>query len=249
MRIIIWLISIAAILLALAIALAGPGTRFGLWEYGTGLTIIRQAAMPTMIAAGASVTAFAAALIGARSLTLLPLIAALGAGAAAMVPVKMKQAVDAYPLIHDITTDFENPPPIVAGANAERKNPPGYVGAEQAPRLEITIAEAQRDAFPDIQPITVDKPVEETADIARDVVTSMGMALLSDGPVEEGWLIEATATTLWFGFIDDFVVRVTPDGDGARVDVRSKSRVGLSDLGANGLRVLEFSEKFSEAAA
>ncbi len=248
MRIVIWLVSLGAIAIALAIALSGPGTRLGIWEYGTGLGIIRQAALPAMIAAGVSVAAFVAAMIGARSMAIVPLLAALMAGAAAMVPVKMKQAVDANPFIHDITTDFENPPQILAGAEEERKNPPDYVGAEPAPRSELTIAEAQQEAFPDIGPIVVGLPVEEAAAIATDVIKAMGMELLRDGPVGEGWAIEAADTSLWFGFVDDFVVRVTPDGDGARLDIRSKSRVGVSDLGANAARVREFSEQYSAAA-
>jgi uncharacterized protein (DUF1499 family) len=49
--------------------------------------------------------------------------------------------------------------------------------------------------------------------------------------------IEATATTPWFGFKDDVVVRVRPDGSGSRIDVRSVSRVGKSDVGANAKRI------------
>jgi uncharacterized protein (DUF1499 family) len=56
---------------------------------------------------------------------------------------------------------------------------------------------------------------------------------------EEGRL-EATDTTRWFGFKDDVVVRVTPVAEGARVDVRSASRVGQSDLGANARRIRAF---------
>ena len=52
--------------------------------------------------------------------------------------------------------------------------------------------------------------------------------------------IEATATTRWFGYKDDVVVRIRPEGNGSRVDVRSASRVGASDVGANAARVREF---------
>jgi uncharacterized protein (DUF1499 family) len=60
----------------------------------------------------------------------------------------------------------------------------------------------------------------------------------SDAPAGR---IEATATTMWFGFKDDIVVRVRPEaGGGSRVDVRSVSRVGQSDVGANAKRIREF---------
>ena len=244
MKILIWLISLAALGLALAIAVAGPGTRFGLWDYGTGLTIIRQAALPTMVAAGASVAAFVLSFFVAHRFAVMPLIAAAAAVVAAMVPVKMKAAVDANPFIHDITTDFADPPAIIIAANEERSNPPEYVGDEPAPRSDMTTAEAQQAAFPDIKTMQVAMSVEDAAARATAVVTDMGMKLLSDGPTDDGWMIEAAHTSFWFGFVDDFVVRIRPEGDGAIIDIRSKSRVGISDLGANADRVRTFIEKF-----
>jgi uncharacterized protein (DUF1499 family) len=65
---------------------------------------------------------------------------------------------------------------------------------------------------------------------------------------EEG-RIEATATTRWFGFKDDVVIRIAPsDGNGSRVDIRSVSRVGLSDVGTNARRIRTFLKKFAEAS-
>lgn len=247
MKILIWLVSLAALGLALGMASAGPGARLELWDYGTGLKLIRQLALPVMIAAAASAAAFLLALFTVRSLALLPLAAAIFAGLAAFAPIKMKEAVAANPFIHDITTDFDDPPAILAAANEKRKNPPHYVGNAPAPRSDLTTAEAQRAAFPDIESIHVGKTVEDTAAIATSVVTDMGMKLLSDGPTEDGWMIEAAHTSLWFGFVDDFIVRIRPDGDGAIVDVRSKSRVGGSDLGANAARVRTFTKKFEAA--
>jgi uncharacterized protein (DUF1499 family) len=61
--------------------------------------------------------------------------------------------------------------------------------------------------------------------------------------------IEATATTLWFGFKDDVVIRIAPSpGNGTRVDIRSVSRVGLSDLGTNARRIRTFLKMFSKKA-
>jgi uncharacterized protein (DUF1499 family) len=66
---------------------------------------------------------------------------------------------------------------------------------------------------------------------------------------EQAGIVEATATTFWFGFKDDVVVRVRPaaSGVGSLVDVRSVSRVGVSDLGANARRIGEFLELFERS--
>ena len=79
----------------------------------------------------------------------------------------------------------------------------------------------------------------------------MGMDILAEGPssAESGtsWRIEAVATSFWYGFKDDFIVRLTPQGVGTRIDVRSQSRVGGSDLGANARRVRDFMQKMHAA--
>lgn len=248
MRLVIVIVSLAALALALAIAVAGPGTRFGLWEYGTGLTILRQAALPVLVAAAASLLAFIASLFSARGLAPLALIAAIAAAGAGMAPLKMKELVDANPFIHDITTDFDNPPAIIAAADLPRNNPAAYAGADPAPRSDLTTAEAQQAAFPDIQPQRVSGGVDETAETVRKIVLDMNMEILSEGPTDEGWAVEAAYTSAWFGFIDDFVVRLTPEGVMTRIDVRSKSRVGGSDLGANARRVQEFFDRLEAEA-
>jgi len=66
----------------------------------------------------------------------------------------------------------------------------------------------------------------------------MGWQIAAVDPAEGR--LEATATTKWMGFKDDIVVRIRPDGSGSRVDVRSVSRVGRSDVGANAKRIREF---------
>ena len=243
MRFVILAVVLLALVPALVIGASGPGTRFGFWDYGTGLGLIRQMALPAMIGAGVAFIAFLTALFTARALAPLALVATLLIAAAAFVPVKMKQLVDSNPFIHDITTDFENPPAIVAAAGLERKNPPEYVGADPAPRSDLTIAEAQREAFPDIAPVVIDASLEDATARVRSVVEAMGMEILDETQRADAHVIEAAHTSFWFGFIDDFVVRITPLSQGVRIDVRSKSRVGLSDLGANAERVRTFLSK------
>lgn len=249
MRTIIVAVSVISILLAGAIAVAGPGTRFGWWEYGVGLDIMRKAALPVMVAAGVSALAFIAALIKARGLAALALVAALFSAGTAYVPVQMKKLATSNPFIHDITTDFTKPPAIVEGAKYPRNNPPEYVGDEPAARSDLTTAEAQREAFPDIKPLVINRSLDESAEIVREILGAMGMEMLADGLADGGWTFEATFQSVWFGFIDDFVVRLTPEGSKTRVDVRSKSRVGLSDLGANAARIRDFMSRLEKATA
>jgi uncharacterized protein (DUF1499 family) len=66
----------------------------------------------------------------------------------------------------------------------------------------------------------------------------MGWDLVASDPA--GLRIEATDTTFWFGFKDDVVIRVTPQPNGSRVDVRSLSRVGVGDIGANAARIRKY---------
>jgi uncharacterized protein (DUF1499 family) len=82
--------------------------------------------------------------------------------------------------------------------------------------------------------------------LAHDVARELGWEIVAVDP--EAGRVEATATTLWFGFKDDVVVRVRPGQTGATVDVRSISRVGGGDLGANAARVRAFLERLSDRA-
>jgi uncharacterized protein (DUF1499 family) len=176
-------------------------------------------------------------------------IAVAAATGAAIIPLKFEQDVAANPFIHDITTDVENPPEIAAAADLPRKNPAAYLGAEPAPNSEMTVAEAQRNAFPDIQPIIADMKVNEAADISRAIIGAMKMEILKESTTDEGAIIEATYTSFWFGFVDDFIIRIRLREGKTHIDVRSKSRVGVSDLGANARRVRDFLSRFGEEAA
>jgi uncharacterized protein (DUF1499 family) len=251
---------------ALAIGLAGPGSRFGLWDWSVGLSLIRKVSSPEaipglplppiLLAAGLALIGGVAAFVAKRARTgAFAVISALLAGAALMVPLKMKEAFEANPFIHEVTTDFDNPPAIIAAAGLPRKNPAEYRGSDPVPQSAdgLTVAEAQAKAFPDIKPIVVAADLVTARDAARAVIADMKMEILAEGPDGDqsgaGWRIEAVSTSAWFGFKDDFIVRLTPRDGGTQVDLRSKSRVGGSDLGANAARVREFSKRFSAKAA
>ncbi len=252
MRIVIFLFALVALLLGAVMLFAAPGSGLGLWEYGSAFEIYGMLATPTLIAAGlALLGAVVAFVTGRTNLGLFALLAAAAAGGGGYIPVKMRALVAENPFIHDVTTDFENPPQILAAADLPRKNPPAYVGDETIRDTNKTVAEAQREAFPDLTPLILNEAVEAATAKARDAIDAMGMDVLAEGPAGgetgDGWRIEAVYRTRFFGFKDDFIVRLTPaEGGGTKVDVRSKSRVGGSDLGANARRVRTFMARMKD---
>ncbi|MEX2496224.1 MAG: DUF1499 domain-containing protein [Woeseia sp.] len=228
-----------AVIAALLLLVAGPGTRLGFWEFGTGFTIMRWA---LFLGLGAAVLAIILLLIArTREGKAATLLAAFVIGlAAAWLPWQSYRTVRSLPYIHDITTDTRHPPEFVdiAPLRATAPNPVKYPGEETA--------EQQREAYPHLRPLELDLPPAKAFDRALDTATRQGWEIVAAVP-EEG-RIEATATTFWFGFKDDVVIRVTPAGDGSRIDVRSKSRVGRSDVGANAARIRDFLEDFHPGA-
>jgi uncharacterized protein (DUF1499 family) len=146
------------------------------------------------------------------------------------------------PAIHDITTDLEDPPAfkdaIPLRAAADALNPPEYQRVGKLGSQEINVPEAQRAAYPDVQPLVLPQPPAEATQLAHDVARDLGWDIISVVPSEGR--VEATDTTFYFGFKDDVVVRVRSESTGSRIDVRSESRVGGGDIGTNAKRVRAF---------
>ena len=140
------------------------------------------------------------------------------------------------PAIHHITTDPEDPPlfDAVIPLRGESSNSLAY-----SPEL----AEVQRRAYPDIQPLELPGTPEEVFDRSVEVVRALGWEIVDTD--REAGRIEATDITFWFGFKDDVVVRIRPADGGIRVDLRSVSRVGGGDVGANAARIRAFSSRLS----
>ena len=166
-------------------------------------------------------------------------VLALAAGVVVVPMATLLPAVGA-PVIHDITTDTEDPPlfDAIVAIRGDTSNPLEYRGPE--------LAATQRAAYPDIQPLVVGRPSDEVLDMSRAVAEELGWEIVAVDPV--GGLLEATDTTYWFGFKDDVAVRLRRvGGDATRVDVRSISRVGGGDLGANAARIRRFLEALTAA--
>lgn len=227
----------AALMLALgsavALALAGLGYRWGWWGLATSFSMLRAASFAAVGVALLALIGVALTALGRAWPGLALAVAALAIAAVVVsFPLSMQKLARTVPFIHDVTTDTDNPPGFVAVVERRRDapNPPTYDGPE--------VAALQKKGYPDLAPLTVAASPDKVFAAAEAAARAMGWEIVAVVPAEGR--LEATATTRWFGFKDDLVVRVVPAGTGSRVDVRSKSRVGQSDLGANAARIRAF---------
>jgi len=138
------------------------------------------------------------------------------------------------PPIHDITTDTRDPPryQAVLPLRKEGDNSPEYGGEA------VAAQQLGADIYANIQPLQLAMPVKQATQVAAEVAEDLGWRLVTVEP-ERGHL-EAVDRTPLLGFSDDVVVRVRPANGGSRVDIRSSSRVGVSDLGTNARRIRRF---------
>jgi uncharacterized protein (DUF1499 family) len=150
------------------------------------------------------------------------------------------------PAIHDITTDPIDPPRFEALARLRTGD-----GANTAVYAGLYSAELQRAAYPDIEPVDLDVPVQRAYDVALAVVNKRKWLVIDERapqPPRRIGRIEAVARTPIMGFREDVSIRVTPDGEGSRVDIRSSSRYFEGDLGSNAARVTRLIEDINTAA-
>jgi len=228
---------VLSLVAAALLLLAGPGTRMEWWDFRTGFELMRWAAY-----AGIAAAALAAAMLvvpQARRAAVVALSFALVLGlAVAYVPWHGLRQARSVPPIHDITTDTEQPPQFVAvlPLRADAPNATEYEGAE--------IARQQVEAYPDIATHRLPVPPDAAFTRALEAAREMGWEIVAAEPGEGR--IEATDTTFWFGFKDDVVIRVAADGSGSKVDVRSVSRVGGSDVGANAKRIGDYLRRLGD---
>jgi len=148
------------------------------------------------------------------------------------------------PMINDITTDPIDPPRFDVLARLRPRGTVDYAG--------LYAAEQQRVAYPDIEPLAVGVAPNAAYDAAMAVILKRKWRVVSDRPPQPGrrdGQIEAVARTAIMGFRDDVTLRIRPDGDDARIDVRSASRYGRHDFGTNASRIRGLLEDIDTQAA
>jgi uncharacterized protein (DUF1499 family) len=215
-----------------AVLLGGLGYRFGLLALGAGLQMVRWSAILAVIGAAIAVLAAILQLAGGMRRGLAIAAAALAINVAvAGPPLYLYLQARQLPPIHDVSTDTAHPPAFVAVVplRAGARNPIDYPADSAA---------KQRAGYPDIVPVTLDLAPAQAFARAERAARAMGWQIVEVAP--QDLRIEATDTTLLFGFKDDIVIRITAQGPRSVVDVRSLSRVGGSDLGTNARRIRAF---------
>lgn len=225
---------------AAAVVIAPLGYRTGLLSVGPALLFLVVGLLLSLWSL-ASVALMLVRAGGVAQLDLRSAAAIVLATGASAVPLAFILLSIGAPAIHDITSDTEDPPRFdaIVAVRADAPNPLDYRGPELAAR--------QRAAYPDIQPLMVGRPRREVLELAGAVAEELGWQVVAVDA--DGGLLEATDTTFWFGFKDDVAVRLRSAAAGeTRVDVRSISRVGGGDLGANAARIRKFLERLEASA-
>jgi uncharacterized protein (DUF1499 family) len=221
-----------AILALLLLAAAPVGWRLGVWHYSTSFWYLM---------APAAWVGLAAAVVSLVSLLwwgeaggagrVMGLVGLVVGAVMFYVPWQYYHTVQTVPRIHDITTDTANPPVFVAtlpARQAEKGASTAYGGPD--------LAKQQQAGYPDIAPLRTQLPPDEA--FKRALGTAQGMSgwtIVASDP--QARTIEGSQRTMFMGFTDDFVIRVSPDGSGSRIDMRSESRQGRSDFGVNAKRI------------
>lgn len=174
------------------------------------------------------------------------LLAFLIDGAILAYPAYQALLYRKLPPIHDITTDPIDPPRFDALSRLRTGD-----GTNTAVYAGLYSAEQQRQFYPDIEPIEIEIPVDRAYAIARQLVIKRKWTVIDERepqPPRRVGRIEAVARTPIMGFREDISIRVVPDGDDSRVDIRSASRYFESDLGSNAARVTKFIDDLNTAA-
>jgi fatty-acyl-CoA synthase len=235
--------------LALLVAISAPvlvlagavGTKLGLWDWKVGFGLMTVGWAPKAAFLGlitGLVALYVAAFAGFRRLWPLAAIALIVPAATVVGFGGLRAKASAVPPIHDYATDWREPimpSPALLAARGPEANPlvadPRMKLAASRPEVENwaddRVSRIGSEACPGAKPVTLTQAPAEAQTEVKAALTGAGLTVSTEAPGR----IEATATSFWYGFKDDVIARVRPEGAGSRVDFRSVSRVGQSDLG------------------
>lgn len=227
--------------LAPALVLFGAlGTNFGLldWKFGFGTVAVDWAPKAAMAGIAVGLAAVLFSFADFRKLGVLAVAALLVPAATLYGFHSFKKKAQSLPPIHDVSTNWDEPPMFSeAFMRQERKDAVNPVERDpRAPVREGSSWSGKRVADLNAEYCPGARPVPRLVDAAevREVLEDQGMTIFGEAP----WRVEAYSRSAWFGFVDDVIVIMRP----GRTDVRSISRVGVSDVGANCERVTRIVE-------
>ncbi len=252
----LYLVILVALAPAAMVAAGAVGTRFGLWDWQDGFTAmlvngpargVGWAPAIALVSVGTGLIGLIVALFAGfsklwgRALTAL-LISIATIGAFVLAAGQARQV----PPIHDVATDWTDPIMFSDALMRARGEGANYVDVD--PVLPVgsrayagrRVADINAETCPAARPLLVPRPPAQAHADAKAALEAAGLTLVTDNPA--AGRLEATAASFWYGFKDDVAVRVRPDAGGSRIDIRSVSRVGVSDRGSNCRRVGKLAE-------
>ena len=226
-----------------AALIAAVGAGQGAWHFGVGFTVLRYAFFVAIAGIVLALVALFFAWRSAPRLFLLDLAAIVVAGAFVVFVGLQVRTARSVPPIHDISTNLEDWPRFYRlTVRADNLDVVPDMGREDLAALEPRERwkAIHREHYGDIATIRVPWSVEETVARARALAVERGWEIVTTDPANG--IVEAVDTSFFFRFKDNVLVRVRPaeDGSGSLVDMRSISRVGVSDIGVNARRVRDF---------
>lgn len=229
---------ILAALLFLTLFLSGPGYQAEWISLGTAFNLLINGVQIALAIALISLVSLVLTRIKNKYFSVKALVAILLTVIPSLFVINMRVQANQVPPIHDISTDLDTPPKFVdiLPLRKDAPNPAEYLGGE--------IIQQQKLAYPDLKSYQTALNKEQAFEKMLSVINTKSWELVASD-LEAG-RIEATDTTLWFGFKDDVVIRISPNSTGSLIDIRSKSRVGTSDLGVNAKRISHLLKDFSD---
>jgi len=228
-----------AIPLVLGFPIAVIAYRLNLWEMGTSFKIIQYTGYGSIVVLAITLIVGIFAFIkkykpiAERSACIAVLLAVPVIGLALQA-----SKAKSLPFLHQVTTDTVNLPQFnsIVALRGEGSNPLAYNSEKLAP--------LQLQAYPELKPIISELTFEQAFSKAIQTAKALDWEIVAQQP-EQG-SIEAVDTTLLWGFKDDIAIRIIATNTGSKIDLRSISRIGGTDLGANADRVKNFIKMFNE---
>ena len=214
--------------------LGALGTKYGLWSHNIGIIMVALAFLAALVPAALFIgfvwhpryRADRRGLFAGIMMGLLPL----------MVAAYLFSSSGSAPIIHDISTDTIRPPQFLTAVKLRAPD-------DNSLQWQEDVAKAQRQAYGGLTSVESSLSAAQAYDQAKQVILDLGWEII-DSDSRPGF-IEAVDTSFWFGFKDDIVIRIEPAPGGSVLDLRSASRVGRGDLGANATRIKLFIERFA----
>jgi uncharacterized protein (DUF1499 family) len=223
----------SSLITAFIFMMSGYGYQWRLWELGVAFLFLRYSAYAAIALAVVSLVSLWFLRKSKSQVIFYAIISLILSGIVGGSAFYWQQRAQSVPPIHDITTDLVDPPEFVAMVRlrTDAPNPPEYAGEETR--------QAQIEAYPEVKPLMLEADLQDVMDFAVMMILQRNWDLVAINRNQKR--IEATEKLAWFGFKDDVVLRFTEmENGGTRVDMRSKSRIGRSDVGVNAKRINRF---------